>query len=162
MPGKAARKPDEERHVGRCLLPVFVFGVAVGIVHSDADDLFGVGHWDGQCHLIKAKLWPCRLRQGGKRPGLNRGAHGGEVSGQIGDAVPVQMAPTAHPPRRIADKLAHGAMIGWALSAASFGSRPLNSEPCSNQLRGAGAPQSVWRWGSFRSHLIGSRSGSTV
>ena len=30
-------------------------------------------------------------------------------------------------------------MIGWALSAASFGSRPLNSEPCSNQLRGAGA-----------------------
>ena len=53
-------------------------------------------------------------------------------------------------------------MIGCAFSTASFGSNPLNREPCSNQLRGAAAPQRVWRCGSFKSHLIGSRSGSAI
>ncbi len=56
----------------------------------------------------------------------------------------------------------YGATIGVASSWDIAGSTSWKTEPCSNQLRGAGAPQSVWRCGSFRSHLIASRSGSTV
>lgn len=65
--------------------------------------------------------------------------------------------------RRIGQaKRDHGAMMGEAPKLESFVFTPVNSVPCLNQLSGAGAPQSVWRCGSFKSHLIGSRSGSTV
>ena len=56
----------------------------------------------------------------------------------------------------------HGAIIGLASMQESLVSTPTNVVPCWNQLSGAFAPQRVWRCGSFRSHLIGSRSGSTV
>ena len=55
-----------------------------------------------------------------------------------------------------------GATIGWALSFAATVGVSANTLPSSNHDFGAGAPHSVWRCGSFRSHLIGSRSGSTV
>jgi putative Holliday junction resolvase len=54
-------------------LPVLILGVAVGIVHPDADDLFGIGQGNGQCHLIKAQPWPRRLCHGDKRTGLAAG-----------------------------------------------------------------------------------------
>ena len=55
-----------------------------------------------------------------------------------------------------------GATIGWASRRAATTGVSVNTLPSSNQDFGAGAPHSVCRCGSFRSHLIGSRSGSTV
>ena len=41
MAGERARKPDEQRHIGRRFLPVLVLRVAIGKVHADADNFFG-------------------------------------------------------------------------------------------------------------------------
>ena len=46
MSRKATREAGEERHVGRGVLPFFVFGVAVREIDADADDLLGVGDRD--------------------------------------------------------------------------------------------------------------------
>ena len=58
MPGKGPRKADEQRHVRRHLLPVFVLRVAVWKVHPDADDFFGIE--DGNIeHNVRERAIRC-------------------------------------------------------------------------------------------------------
>ena len=164
--GETAGKAGEQRHEGRGVGAVFVFGVAVGEVDTDTEDFFWVGDGDLQGDVGGVKVGgqaSGKVLQVGQSLGRDGVAQGGPcgAGGKVNDAFVGLDTVGGTGLVGEADQV-HDAMIGWAVRVGSCRGTPAKGEPFSNQLFGAAAPHRVWRCGSRRPHLIGSRSGSTV
>ena len=169
---KGARRAHEHARIFRRVLAVLVFGVAVRVVDADADDLFRrrdrrlPGDRVERMVRLSAARLPRRVSSARRRRWL-RAASDSPFRNARRDrrcrqsvTAPYFCAPSTVKVARRGGAIFYPSIRNRDIGDES-GSRtawPVNGEPCSNQERGAGAPHSVCRRGSFSDQRSGSWS----